>query len=88
MIEHPTAVIKRLRHEIDLLGSQAAWASKHGFSPQYITDILHGRRDITDRLANALGFARVTVWKDMRREVGKILTAEEAKPIVYTRSDK
>lgn len=76
-IEHPSAVIHRLETECDMLGGQKAWAHKHGFSPQYICDVLHQRRDISDRLANALGFSRHTLWKDERRQVGKILRRDE-----------
>jgi hypothetical protein len=31
-------------------------ATQYGFSPQYINDVLHGRRKLAEKLANALGF--------------------------------
>lgn len=59
-------VITRLEAEIEAAGTQRAWADAHGFSAQFITDILKGRRQISPRLARALGFKRLTVWKDTR----------------------
>lgn len=35
------------------------WAKDHGFSQAYVSDVLHGRRSITDRFAEALGYRRV-----------------------------
>lgn len=35
-------------------GGQAAWARAHDISPQWVCDILAGRRAITDRVAKAL----------------------------------
>lgn len=41
-------------------GGQQGWARQHGFSPQYVNDVLHGRRDVSEAMANALGFLKET----------------------------
>jgi plasmid maintenance system antidote protein VapI len=40
-------------------GSKKAVADSLDISPQYLTDILHGRRPISDNIAKKLGFR----WK-------------------------
>lgn len=40
--------------------SQVATAKRLGFSSAFINDVLHGRRGITDALADKLGYERVT----------------------------
>jgi hypothetical protein len=47
-----------LRSECAAAGGQSAWAASKGFSPQYVCDVLKGRRDISEAMANALGFLR------------------------------
>lgn len=47
-----------LRSECRRAGGQAAWAVAHDMSPQFVCDVLKGRREITERMANALGFVR------------------------------
>ncbi len=55
-------IIAELRRRIDAEGSQKAVAKLMGFSPQFIGDVLKGRRAVTTALAGALGFKRVDVW--------------------------
>lgn len=40
--------------------SQQATAKRLGFTPQFINDVLRGRREITDNLAAQMGYERVT----------------------------
>lgn len=47
-----------LRSACAAAGGQSAWAARHGFSPQYVCDVLRGRRDVSEALANALGLVR------------------------------
>ena len=61
-------VIARLEAEIEEAGSQKGWAVSHGFSPQFVTDVLKGRRRVSDNLARALGFRRMVSWRDVRGE--------------------
>ncbi len=42
---------------------QKAVAGKLGFSTAYINDVLHDRREISDKMAKALGYERVTTWR-------------------------
>ena len=56
-------VLRQLRRECRELGSQAEWARRNDFTRAFISDLLAGRRDVTDRLAAALGFERVREWR-------------------------
>lgn len=47
-------------------GSQQAWAHENGISPQFVCDVLQGRRAPTERLARALGYRRVVSFKRIR----------------------
>lgn len=49
-----------LRAYVDACGSQTAAAGKLDMSLSFINDVLHERRDPTDKLAKKLGFRRVT----------------------------
>jgi DNA-binding transcriptional regulator YdaS (Cro superfamily) len=51
-------LIAILRSECIAAGGQQAWARGKGFSPQYVNDVLRGRRDVSEAMANALGFVR------------------------------
>lgn len=44
--------------------NQAEVAEGLGITPQYLSDILKGRRDISERVANALGFVKVVTFKE------------------------
>ena len=44
-------------------GSQQAWARENGISPQFVCDVLQGRRAPSDRLARALGYRRVVQFE-------------------------
>lgn len=50
-------------------GSQRAWALRHGFSSPYVSDVLSGRREISDNLARALGYRRVVSWEPVARSL-------------------
>ncbi len=41
------------------VGGQAQWARAHGFSKSYVSELLSGRRHISDAVAIALGFLLV-----------------------------
>ena len=55
------------------LGSQKAFAARHGFSRAYVNDVLHERRAITDRLCAAIGVKRFVTYttEDTKREPAK-----------------
>ena len=44
-------------------GSQREWAKANGISPQYLTDILKGRRQPNDRIARCIGWRRVVAFE-------------------------
>ncbi len=48
--------------------TQAAAAKELGFTPQFINDVLNGRRGMTDNLADSLGFRRVTFFVKKKPE--------------------
>ena len=51
-------LIAILRSACEAAGSQQAWAKAHDLSPQYVCDVLKGRRDVSETMANKLGFLR------------------------------
>lgn len=55
----------RLVAACDDAGSQKAWAEAHGFSKQYVSDVIMGRRTISENLAAALGLRKD--WIDVKK---------------------
>jgi hypothetical protein len=45
-----------LRKACKDVGSQQQWAEANGFSAPFVSDVLRGKRAITDRIASVLGF--------------------------------
>ncbi len=56
--------MKRLRDAVAAAGGQKAWAEKHGVSPQFVCDVLKGRRGLTDTICQAIGLIRDTVYRE------------------------
>lgn len=52
-------MVMALRRLVDSHGSQDAAAAALKVSPQFLCDVLAGRRGITSRLADAMGYQRV-----------------------------
>ena len=46
---------------VKTLGGQKQLADKLGYKPPYVSDILHGRRNVTDGLLAKIGLKRVIV---------------------------
>jgi plasmid maintenance system antidote protein VapI len=56
-------VLKHLREQSERWNmTQAALSRKLGFSAQFISDVLNGRRNMTTDLAVSLGFAKVEYY--------------------------
>lgn len=55
-------VLNRLKEYAKEIGSPAEAARQLGITPQYIGDILHGNRGISEAIANKLGYRKVTVF--------------------------
>ena len=54
----PLVVLHSMAKE---LGGQKQLADKLGYKPPYISDILNGRRDVTDKMLAKIGLRRVVV---------------------------
>jgi len=55
-------LIARLRRECELAGSQFNWASVHGISVAYLSDVLSGRREPGRKLLDAMAVDRVVSY--------------------------
>ena len=49
-------LLKILREKLQKRGDQAAIADRLGFSRQFLNDVVHGRRPVTDELAHSMGY--------------------------------
>lgn len=65
-------VMEKLRGEIELLGSQKAFAAAQGFSDSYISDVLRGRRELGPAILAALGLERVVTYREKRGSVAEV----------------
>ncbi len=54
-------IVGLLSAEIKTLGSNAEFARAHGISPQFVGDVLAGRRRPSKAILDALGLERVTI---------------------------
>lgn len=52
-------LVKRLEKETNLHGSLLVKAREYGVSPQFLSDVIRGRRNVTENLARALGYTRI-----------------------------
>jgi len=57
------AVRQALKDVCNSFGSQKGWAFANGFHPSFVTDVLSGRRDITERLLEALDWECVCTYR-------------------------
>lgn len=57
-----TEAMDCLRHRVERHGSQQAAAKALGVSPQYLSDVLAGRRK-PDRMLRRLGMAATVDWE-------------------------
>ena len=55
-------VVRRLLTECNRVGSQAEWAKLNGFNRSFLSNVVSGRRGVSERLARALGFVRADGW--------------------------
>jgi predicted DNA-binding protein (UPF0251 family) len=66
-ISHEEA-IDMLRRLVDEEGSQTQAAAKLGISSGYLSEILTNGRPISDKVAKALGYERVVVYKPLDKK--------------------
>lgn len=45
---------------------QSGWAKDNGFSAAYVSDVCRGKRDISDKMANALCLQRMVVFYEVK----------------------
>jgi len=55
-------MIKVLKKYVDFKGTQKLAASMLGITPQYLCDILQGRREVSENVAAKLGYDRVVSY--------------------------
>lgn len=58
-----------LRRECDAAGGQSAWADLHNVTPQYVCDVLKGKRGVGKGIADALGLRRVSMFEAPARSL-------------------
>ncbi len=58
--------LRWLADRIEEVGTQAEWAKRNGFSAAYVSDVMRGRREISDKMAEAIGFRRVVRFELVR----------------------
>jgi len=55
-------MLQELKRQIELAGSQRAWALKNGVSTSFLNDTILGRRKISAPLAKKLGYERKIIF--------------------------
>ena len=56
-----------LRAAIERWSTQKAFAEHHGLSPQYITDVMKGRREPAARICQIVGIERTVVYRGSKK---------------------
>ena len=64
---NPTDLAARLAQSVRASGNQRAFAQSCGISEQYLSDMLHGRREVGEPVLRALGYRRVTLYAPVER---------------------
>lgn len=59
-------VLRALSQRCELAGGQSAWAGQHGITRSVLCETLGGKRGLSEAIANAAGFVRVTRYVPMR----------------------
>lgn len=59
-----TAIRVRLQKRVIDRGYKSAFAKQVGISPQYLSDILAGKRAIPDKVLAAIGIERVITYRE------------------------
>jgi plasmid maintenance system antidote protein VapI len=66
-----TYVLELLRAACVKEKTQQEWAKKNGFSSAFISDVLNGRRKITESICTKLGIERVIIYRPIRVRIRK-----------------
>lgn len=62
-----TGLLHELGRQVAGAGSQSAFSRKTGIPLSQISEALNGRRQVSEAMANAMGFAKVDRWVLVRR---------------------
>jgi len=65
-------VRERLRDAIAELGGQRAFAEKYKFSTAYVSDVVRGRRELSERILRAIAIERVISYREV---VGSVVSS-------------
>lgn len=65
------SLVSIIQERVASAGSQQAAADILGISAQYLCDLLHGRREPSETIADALGFTKRVVYLPKRMKGGK-----------------
>ena len=57
----------KLRDAVARDGGQARWAHQHEIAPTVVCDVLAGRREVSEAIANALGYVRRVTYQQVNR---------------------
>ncbi len=60
-------VLRLLRAACKEWGAQKNWAEGHDISPQYVNDVLNGRREPGRLILSALGVERIVTYRRVQR---------------------
>ena len=66
-------VLERLRAAVAAAGGQRKYAEAHGFSPAYVHDVLHGKRDLAKRILDTLGIERKVTYSVVYEAIGSVI---------------
>lgn len=59
-------VLRALSLKCELAGGQSSWAGRNGIAPSVLSEAMSGKRGLSEALANAAGFVRVTRYVPMK----------------------
>lgn len=65
-----SVVYAELRSACAAAGGQAAWAKKAGISPQYVSDVVNGRKDPGPGMLAALGLRKRVIYEPIPAKRG------------------
>lgn len=61
-------ILQEIRDLVAREGSQVVVATDLEMTPQYLNDILHGRKLVSDTVARQLGYERIVSYKKVGEE--------------------
>ena len=61
-------IIEALWDMVAQNGSQGKVAEILNITPAYLNDILHERRNVSDKVARSIGYARSTIFKEVEND--------------------